>query len=60
LIKNIRPNLPVVYMTGYAEDALSMPTTLGSDVLLEKPVAPGTLFDTIQNMLATRRKRNIA
>jgi hypothetical protein len=29
-------------------------------VLLEKPVAPGTLFDTIQNMLATRRKRNIA
>jgi PAS domain S-box-containing protein len=60
LIKSIRPNLPVVYMTGYAEDALSMPTTLGTDVLLEKPVAPGTLFDTIQNMLATRRKRNIA
>jgi two-component system cell cycle sensor histidine kinase/response regulator CckA len=60
LIKNIRPNLPVVYMTGYAEDALSMPSTLGSDVLLEKPVAPGTLFDTIQNMLASRRKRNIA
>jgi CheY-like chemotaxis protein len=60
LIKSIRPNLPVVYMTGYAEDALSMPSTLGNDVLLEKPVAPGTLFDTIQKMLAAHSKREIA
>jgi len=57
LIRKIRPNISVIYMTGYAEQTLSMGST---DALLEKPVPPPVLFDKIREILAVRMGKQTA
>ena len=42
-----RPSTPVLFMSGYAEDALSLTNELGSDVLLRKPFTPQEMLDAV-------------
>ena len=51
-----RPHLPVLYMSGYARDALVHAGRLGEGVnLLEKPFSPGSLTDMLRMMLDRQR-----
>jgi two-component system, cell cycle sensor histidine kinase and response regulator CckA len=47
-IRKVRPGISVIYMTGYAEQAISMS---GNDALLEKPVPPPVLFQKVRESL---------
>jgi PAS domain S-box-containing protein len=51
LIRKIRPGISVIYMTGYAEQSITMGS---SDALLEKPVSPPVLFEKIRELLTAR------
>jgi two-component system cell cycle sensor histidine kinase/response regulator CckA len=59
-IRSIRPNLRIIYMTGYAEDSLLTSRPLSNETLLEKPVSPPLLFETIRLMLNTNPRRHTA
>ena len=50
-IRLLRPEVKVIFMTGYAEEAFTLNPSGEKEVLLEKPVAPATLFEAIREML---------
>jgi PAS domain S-box-containing protein len=60
IIRGLRPNISVIFMTGYAEEALSMSRSLGNDALLEKPVSPPILFEQIRKLLDAGGKKRVA
>jgi CheY-like chemotaxis protein len=59
-IRSIRPNMRIIYMTGYAEEAFLLTKSVNDDVLLEKPVAPATLFGKIRELLDQSPRRRMA
>ena len=54
LIRVSRPDICVIYMTGYAEQTMSMGS---KDALLEKPVSPPVLFEKILELLAASKSK---
>ena len=56
-IRLLRPDVKIIYMTGYAEEAFMLNKSGQPEILLEKPVSPATLFETIQEVLNGRTKR---
>ncbi len=50
-IHAVCPTMRVIYMTGYAEAALSMHRTAANEMLLEKPVSPPILLEKISGIL---------
>ena len=54
IIRAIRPSLSILYMTGYAEEAMSMSRSEANVALLEKPVSPPVLFSKIRELLDAR------
>jgi nitrogen-specific signal transduction histidine kinase len=52
-LKTIRPNMPVLYMSGYPQDVLAHQGMVASDVaLIEKPFTRGTLLRSVREMFA--------
>jgi two-component system cell cycle sensor histidine kinase/response regulator CckA len=56
-IRKDRPSISVIYMTGYAEQSVSVGS---NDALLEKPVPPPVLFQKIRELLDARRSMRTA
>jgi two-component system cell cycle sensor histidine kinase/response regulator CckA len=51
-ISRIRPGIPVIFTTGYSDEAAWMGPTLGAHaILLQKPYGPKTLARKIREML---------
>ena len=46
-----RPRLPVLYMSGYADDVLRRGHALPGAAFLQKPFAPETLIERVREML---------
>jgi PAS domain S-box-containing protein len=59
-IRSLRPDVRIIYMTGYAEEAFLLTKTVDEDVLLEKPIAPAILFDKIRELLDQSPRRKMA
>ena len=54
LIRAVRPDIRVIYMTGYAEQTISLGN---NDALLEKPVSPPVLFAKIRELLEASKSK---
>jgi len=50
LLRNMRPDLPVLFVTGYADDALSGPTAANAQ-LLRKPFSANELLGRIDELI---------
>jgi two-component system, cell cycle sensor histidine kinase and response regulator CckA len=59
-IRSFLPDVSVLYMTGYAEEAHSMKKPEENVALLEKPVSPPILIDKIRELLSARMNRRTA
>jgi len=54
-LKTMRPGLPVIYMSGYTDDAVVHQGVLEADVaFLQKPITPGPLLRTVRAVLDAR------
>ena len=59
-IRSFLPDVSILYMTGYAEEAHSMEKPEENVALLEKPVSPPILIDKIRELLNARVNRRSA
>lgn len=59
-IRQIRPGIKVIYMTGYSESVVAKQLAGSSGSLLEKPVSAQALLQKIRELLDTTPKKRIA
>ncbi len=51
-VQDLRPDIRVIYMSGFTDDSLSKHGVLAEDVvLLEKPFTPGALLSTVRSVM---------
>ncbi len=50
-LRELRSNLPVLFMTGYAESAILRANVPDTDLLLQKPFRPDELLKRLQQVL---------
>ena len=56
-LRALRPDLPAVYMSGYAEDRVIEPGALGeNDAFVQKPVGPEDLLRHVRSAIDANRK----
>ena len=51
-LREARPDLPVLFVTGYADDALARELKAGRNSLLEKPFSARVFLDVVQGVIA--------
>jgi two-component system cell cycle sensor histidine kinase/response regulator CckA len=56
-LRGQRPNLEVLYMSGYADKALDLEGSLSSASFLQKPLTPDSLSHTVRQVLDTGGSR---
>jgi two-component system cell cycle sensor histidine kinase/response regulator CckA len=59
-IRSVRPEVKVIYMTGYAEEAFLLTKSSTQEILLEKPVPPAVLVGKIKELLDMNNQRRFA
>src|SRR6185437_5821093 len=56
-LRALRPDLPAVYMSGYAEDRVIEPGALGAnDAFVQKPVGPEELLRHVRSAIDAKRQ----
>ncbi|MGE3274920.1 MAG: ATP-binding protein [Vicinamibacterales bacterium] len=54
-LRERRPDLPLIYMTGYAEEGQALRDSAPDAAILLKPFSPGVLLDAVAEALAQRK-----